>query len=102
MPHAAFQRRAIDALEPVLRGCGRPSSEHELGDVPAFLDQQLIRVQQPTDVLPRLERAEEQDVAAVRRGGAARRPRRGSGRTDRELVCWDAKLTLHLPARKWR
>ena len=53
-----------DPFEPGPRRVGRLAGEHELGaDRAAAREQPLVRVEQPADVLARLERAEEQHVA---------------------------------------
>ena len=86
--HGAFERRALDPFEPRSRLVGRLAREHEFGRRRcrcavvvrlAMPHQPLVRVEQPADVLARLERAEEQHVAVFRRG-RARRPVGGAGR----------------------
>ena len=70
--HASGQRGTGQTFEPGAGVLGRLSGEHELRNRAPFAsrfaicDQPLVRVEQAADVLPWLERAEEQDVAVRR------------------------------------
>ncbi len=108
--HVPAQRRpARSARATAARSVGRAPGQHELGHgrrerrvrMPARAgrDQSLVRVEQPADILARLERAEEQHVAVFRR----RRPRRPVGRArraDRDPLARDAEQPLDFAGRE--